>query len=297
MVVGGVGEGVDGDGADQAGLDALGAEQLHRGLADAGGDAVGGEHHLGVLQPVLLHLHVLLPGGVQGGGVLVGLLHVAGQPVARLDPGAVGVVQLVAHTGPVLLGRLEGGHLLVALHLGQHHRLHHGADNAVGQDEHRVAVPVGVVKGGVGHVHRLLDGGGGEDHHLEAAVAAGLGGLEVVHLGGLDGADARAAPGDVGVHHGDAGGGAVGDALALQGDSGGGGGGHGPHAGGGGAVHHVHRGHLRLALDEHAAHLGHATGKILGNLILRGDGIAGKEPAARPHGRLGDGLAALHKYA
>ena len=43
--------------------------------------------------------------------------------VARLDPGAVGVVQLVAHTGPVLLGRLEGGHLLVALHLTYKHSI------------------------------------------------------------------------------------------------------------------------------------------------------------------------------
>ena len=74
--------------------------------------------------------------------------------------------------------------------LGQHHRLHHGADDAVGQDEDGVAVPVGIVKGGVGHVHRLLDGGGGKDQHLEPAVAAGLGGLEIVHLGGLDGAHA-----------------------------------------------------------------------------------------------------------
>lgn len=83
----------------------------------------------------------------------------------------MGVVQRVAHARPGLLGRLDGGDLLVALHLGQHHRLHHGADDAVGQDQHRVAVPVGVIKGLVGHINGLLHGGGGEDHHLEAAVA------------------------------------------------------------------------------------------------------------------------------
>ena len=36
---------------------------------------------------------------------------------------------------------------------------------------------------------------------------------------------------------------------------------------------------------KNAAHLGHTAGKILRNFVLRGDGIAGEEPAARPHGR------------
>ena len=146
-------------------------------------------------------------------------------------------------------------------------------------------------------VDGLLDGARREDAHLKAAVAAGLGGLHIVHLGGLDAADARAAAGHIDIDDGDARRGAVADALALQRDAGAGGAGHGPRSGGGGAVDHVHGRDLALALDEMSAHLGQTAGHIFGDLVLRGDGIAGKKAASGADGCLGHGLSAFHKYS
>ena len=151
---------MDGDGTDQTHLLAGGAADVHSGLGDTGGHAVSGDDNLGVLDHVLLHLNVLLPGSVQSSGLLVLGLHLLGVPLTGLDPGAVGVVQLMAGAGPLGLGCLDGGDLLVTLHLGQLNGLHHGADDAVSQNEDGVVVAVSVVESGIGQVNGLLHGGG-----------------------------------------------------------------------------------------------------------------------------------------
>ena len=129
--------------------------------------------------------------------------------------------------GPFLLALTDSGDFFLALHLGQLYRLHHGADNAIGQNEDGVAVTVGQVKGLVGQVHSFLHGGGSQNDHLKATVAGSLGGLEIILLGGLNGAYAGAAAGDISINDGDTGSGTVADAFALEGDAGAGGGGHG----------------------------------------------------------------------
>ena len=125
------------------------------------------------------------------------------------------------------------------------------------------------------------------------AVAAAPGGLIVVALGGLDGAQAGAAAHHV---HDDSGKlctAHVGDAFLLQGDSGGGGGGHNPHATAGSAVDHVDGGNLGLSLNKAAAHLRQVQGEIFRNLVLRGDGIAEEVFAAGANGGLGNGFVAF----
>ena len=128
------------------------------------------------------------------------------------------------------------------------------------------------------------------------AVAAAPGGLIIVALGGLNGAQPRAA-----AHHVDDDGrqlraAHIGDALLLQGDSGRGGGGHDPSAAAGGAVDHVDGRHLGLGLQEAAAHLRQVQRQILGNLVLRSDGIAEEVFTAGANGGLGNGLIAFPKF-
>ena len=212
-----------------------------------------------------------------------------------LDPGAIGIVELVTDAGPASFCRFHGGDLLVGFRLGKNNGLHHGADDAVGKQQHGCAVSVGPVKGENRQIHGLLYGGGGQDGHAEAAVAAGFRCLEVVLLRGLNGADTRAAAGKVGIDHGDTGSGTVADPLAFQGNAGRRGGSHGAGSGRGGAVDHIDGSNFTLALNEGAADLGKPAGKILGDLILRGDGVTGKEPAAGTDSCLGDGLGALHE--
>ena len=115
-----------------------------------------------------------------------------------------------------------------------------------------------------------LDGGGGEDDEVVVTVAAALGGLEVVALAGLDGAEAGAAAHDVHDDAGQLGAGYVGDALLLQGDAGGGGAGEDALAGAGSAVDHVDGADLALGLQEAAADFGHTLRHVLRDLGLRG---------------------------
>ncbi len=108
------------------------------------------------------------------------------------------------------------------MHLGELNGLHHLADHAVGDDHDGALVLVGGVEGDAHEVDALLDGGGGKDDEVVVTVAAALGGLEVVRLAGLDGAEAGAAAHHVHDDAGQLGAGYVADALLLQGDSGGG---------------------------------------------------------------------------
>ena len=127
-------------------------------------------------------------------------------------------------------------------------------------------------------------------------MAGGLGGLEIVLLRRLYGAEAGAAALHVYYHRGQLRRGEIGYALAFERYTGAGGAGHRPDAGAGGAVDHVYGGHFALALDEHAADFRQAPGEILRQLGLGRDGIAGEKAHARADGGLADGLVALHEY-
>ena len=174
--------------------------------------------------------------------------------------------------------------------------LHHLADHTVSQHHHWIAVAVGQVKCLLCQIHSLLDVTGSQNDGAVVAIPAATGGLVVVALAGLDGAQARAAAHAVDDDAGQLGARHVADALLLQADAGRGGRGHGPHAGAGGAVHHVDGRNLRLRLQEHAARLGQMGGHILRDLALRRDGIAEEAVAAGADGGLGDGFISFPKF-
>ncbi|MPN37126.1 hypothetical protein SDC9_184642 [bioreactor metagenome] len=135
--------------------------------------------------------------------------------------------------------------------------LHHLTDQTIRQHHHGIAVLVGDVERLLYEVHGLLNVGGSQNNGAVVAVAAAAGGLEIVALSRLNGAQARTAAHAVDDDGGQLSARKIGDALLLQGNAGGRGGGHGPHTGTRGAVHHVDGGHLRLGLDKDLAVLGH----------------------------------------
>ena len=200
----------------------------------------------------------------------------------------VGALVLVAAGRPAAL--VVGLDLL----FGEGDRLHHLAEHPVRKDHRGHAVAVGEVERVKHHVDHLLDGGGGEDEHMQVAVAGGAGGLPVVGLGGLDAAEPRASALDVDDQAGQVGARQVGDPLRFEGDARGGGGGHGAHARGGRAVDHVDRGDLRLRLHICTADLGHLFGHIRRDFRLRGDGVAEEMVAARLDRRFRERLIPLH---
>ena len=216
-----------------------------------------------------------------------------GGDVHGVDDGALGgvVARLPAHGGPGLgfFGRL------VLDHLRHFDRLHHLGDDAVEQEQNGDAVLLGLLIGEHHRVHDLLDGGGRVGQQVVVAVAAALGGLEIVALGGLDVAEAGTAAHDVQDHAGQLSAGDVGDALLLQGDAGAGRRGDNAHAGTGSAVHHVDGRHFALGLQEAAADFGHTGGHVFGDLSLRGNGVAEEETCAGANGSLGDRFGPLHE--
>ena len=193
-----LGEGVNGNGADKTDLFPLGTHHFHHGFGDTAGNTVCGDNHFGILGAVFLHHHILFPGVVKAERFLIDRLHLVGVPLAGLNPRAVGIIQRMPDAGPLFLALTNGGDLLIAHHLGQFYRLHHGTDHAIRQNEHRIAVPVCQLKRLAGQVNRLLYGGGGQNDHLKAAVTGGLGRLKIILLGRLNGADAGAAAGNIG---------------------------------------------------------------------------------------------------
>ena len=200
-------------------------------------------------------------------------------------------LRAVIADGPALAGAL--GQLL---HRRKLHLLHHGAEAAVHEYHDRAAVALGVLRSVVDDVHRLLHRVRSKDQHPESAVAGGLGGLEIVLLRGLDGAEARAAALHVHDDRGQLRRGKIAYALALERYAGAGGAGHGPDACRRRAVDHIYGRDLALALDEAAADLGQAPGQVLGQLRLRGDGVAGEEAYAAPDRGLAYGLVAFHEF-
>ena len=153
------------------------------------------------------------------------------------------------------------------------------------------------IEGLLCQLHRLLDGGRGEDQHPVVAVAAAAGGLIVVALRGLDGTETGAAANHV---HDDAGqfcADDIADAFLLQGDSRTGGGGHDPRAGTGRAVDHIDRGDFALRLQETAAlNLRQTLGHIFRDLVLGGDGVTEEEAASGLDSGLGNGFVPLHEH-
>ena len=105
-------------------------------------------------------------------------------------------------------------------------------------------------------------------------MAAALDGLEIIRLGGLDPAQARAAALDIDDQRREVARRDIGQALTLQRDAGAGAGGHGPLPGRCRAQDHIDRRQLALCLQEHAADLRHTLCHIGRDLRLRGDGIA-----------------------
>ena len=287
-------EGPHGDGTEQADLHALLAQLVDDGLDDAGDRAEGRDDDLGVVGLVAFPHLLVLTGG------LVGLLQLGvvdgqglGVDVDGVDDAALGgiIAGLPAGAGPGLLLRVD----LEVHHLGHFDRLHHLGDDAVGQEEDGHAVLLGLVEGEHHDVDGLLHGGGSVGQQMVVAVAAALDALEVVALGGLDVAEAGAAAHDVEDHAGQLGAGAVGDALLLEADAGAGRRGDDARAGAGGAIDHVDRRDLALGLEEASSDLGHTGGHVLGDLGLRGDGVAEEEARAGANGGLSDRFAALHE--
>ena len=143
---------------------------------------------------------------------------------------------------PVLGGKLP------AFGLVPFQRFHHLADHPVGQQHDRIAVAVGDVKRLLHQIDRLLNRVGREDDETVIAVAAAAGGLIIIPLRGLDGAQ----PGTAAHHIDNDGGqlraGHIGNPFLLEADAGAGRRGNGAGARAGRAVDHIDGGKLRLGL-------------------------------------------------
>ena len=130
---------------------------------------------------------------------------------------------------------------------------------------------------------------------MVVAVAAALGGLEVIALRSLDAAEARASAHDVENHGRKPCTGHVGNTLLLEGNTGAGGRGDDAFTGCGGAVHHVDGCNFTLCLQEASSYFGQTGGHIFRDLGLRGDRITEEETCACTDGSFRNGFAAFHK--
>ena len=284
------GKGQTRDGTDEADLHALLAGVAHGGEGDAGGGAVGDHGVLGVVHVLKIHHRLVF-----GDGLVLGLqfahqrLEAVRLDVQRVDDGALAAAALMP---------AGGGPALVALPRACIPAWSTGSIIWPMAPSPRSMVGVRYLsatsKAFMVNSTASCTDGGGKDGHAVVAVSAAAGGLIVVRLGGLDGAEARAAADDVDDQAGKLRAGDVADALLLEGHARAGGAGHGARAGAGRAVDHVDGRDLALGLDERAAHLGQALAHILGDLALGRDGVAEIVAAAGLHGGFRDGLVALH---
>ena len=134
-------------------------------------------------------------------------------------------------------------------------RLHHLADEAVGQNDGRIAIFVGEFEGQHGEVGHLLHGSGSQHEVAVVAVASAFHHGEVVALFGGDVAEARTSAHHVDDDAGQFGARKIGDAFLHQADSGTGGGGHDARSSRSRAVHHVDGGDFAFRLQKRAARL------------------------------------------
>ena len=132
---------------------------------------------------------------------------------------------------------------------------------------------------------------------MVVAVAAALGGLEVVGLRGLYGAQARAAAHHVHHEGGQLRCGKVAYAFLLEAHAGRRRRCHHGFAGGGAAVHHIDGRHFAFGLEHHHACglPGLELGQSLEYFRLGGDGVAEVAVHAVADGCVGDGFVALHQ--
>ena len=132
---------------------------------------------------------------------------------------------------------------------------------------------------------------------MVVSVSASLGGLEIVGLAGLDGAQTGSATHHVDDEAGQLGAGDVGDAFLLEADAGAGRGGHDHLSAAGSSIYHIDGRHFTFRLQDH--HAGGFPRLLLGqrfqNFRLRGDRVAEVTVRANPDGGVGDGLVSLHK--
>ena len=264
------------------------------GLCDTGDGAEGGNDYVRILGQVgLVHDLVLLDFAVGGLKVVIVECELFGVDVQGVDNAALcGVIAgLPAGAGP----RLLLGVNLVVHHLGHLNRLHHLCHDTVSQHQHGNSVLLRLVIGEHQRVDSFLNGGGSVGDEVVVTVAAALGGLEIVTLGGLNAAEAGAAAHNVENYAGELCASAVGDTLLLEADAGAGGRSDDARAGGGCAVNHVYCRNFALGLEEAASNLGHTGGHVLRDFSLRGDRIAEEETRAGTNGGFSDRFATLHK--
>ena len=175
--------------------------------------------------------------------------------------------------------------------------LHHLAYDAVGHDHGRGAVFEGKVEAEPYEVGHLLDGGRSQNDKMIVAVAASLGGLEIVTLAGLDGAETGASAHNVDDQRRKLAGGDIADSFLHEADArrrarrq------HGL-AGRCAAIDHVDGRNFALGLqDNHARGFPrHKLFEGFEDLALRGDGVAEIAVGAITDGGVGQHFVALHQ--
>ena len=181
-----------------------------------------------------------------------------------------------------------------AKRLGRH-RLHHLAENRIGENNDGVPVMVRKVKRLVRQLKELLGGGRAEHQALVVTVPAAAGTEPVIGLGGGDPAEPGACPGHAYDHGGQLSRRQRREAFAQQREPRPGGGGHAAGAGGGRTEHHVDAGQFALALEKSAPGRRQVLGHVLEELVLGCDRVAEKKLAPGPDGALADGLVAPHQ--
>ena len=175
--------------------------------------------------------------------------------------------------------------------------LHHLSDGAVCQDHSGHEILVRQIKALDGEACHFLHGSRGQHDHPIVTVTAALGGLEVIGLGGLNTAQARAATLDIDHKSRNIRACYVAQALCFQRDSGAGGRGHNTHTGSSCAVNHVNGCNFTFRLQEDTADFRHFLCHVGGNFRLRGNGISEIVTATGANRRFGDGFIAFHKYS
>ena len=181
---------------------------------------------------------------------------------------------------------------------GQDDLFHHLADDAVGEYHGRVAPAEGQLEGQVDEVGHLLHRGRCEHDGLVVAVASAHGGLQIVALAGLYGAQAWASA----LHVDDQGGyfahGHVRHALLHQGHAGARRGCHDAFAAAAASVEHVDGGHFAFGLQhDHAGGLPRLQqAQRFEYLRLGCDGVAEESVAAAAYGGVGDGFVAFQQH-
>ena len=245
-------EGPKGDRTQDADLDAFFAGQFHCFLSDTGHGAEGYDEIVGVFAVdffetdfVLLYLAVFC---LEADIVL---LHFFGLQFERGDDVGLASFRL-AGSGPRALG---DDFCVGAARLGgrEHHFLHHLSDDAVGQDDGRIAVFEGQFEGKANEVGHFLYRGRSQGDEAVVTVSATFYGLEIVGLAGLDGSQAGTSAHDVYDEAGQFGTGQIGDAFLFQADTGAGRRGHHHFSASGTAVHHIDCGHFAFGLQHHHA--------------------------------------------